>query len=230
MSNEAFATWAEEQLVDLRAACERNHGIVFDAYLRHLIGMGDDLKPRVEALVADFVKRLPLKGADGATKHAAKNFGVLCAGLELAIEAGLLPPPWRASLVRRAVAMCFLDGLGTTKLRDTTLADAKKVLHRQLKALDLPERKEARSKVHVGMRTMDGEKTFFAIRSTEFVKWFGSKAELHAILAWLDEAGTLKKTDGSKGPSGKGYEWAVTTPSWSDAKAKCIVFSMPNAD
>lgn len=229
MSDEVFAKRSEQRLLDLRASCERNHGVVFDNYIRHLIAMGDDLKPQIEALVDFFVKRLSLEGADGATKHAAKNFGVLYAGLCLAIKAGILPPPWCNALVGRALEKCFLDGLKTTRLCDTTLADAKKLLHRKLKEVNLPARQKARRDTHLGWQTLDGNRTLFAIRSTEFVKWFDSKAQLRAILTWLDEAGTLKRADESERPTGSGYEWAVTTPRWSDAKVKCIVFSVPSS-
>lgn len=227
---EKFTRWAHRQMAEMRKACADHHGVVFDAYLRGLIDLGDKLKPRAQAYVDEFVGSLFLKNAEGAVNHAARNFGAIYAGLRMAMDMGLLPPPWRALSARQAVKRCFRDGLKVSRLRDTTLEEAKAILHQRLRETDLPRKQDAQVKTDVGCRMTDGPDEVVAIRSTEFVRWFGNKrAHLHAVLAWLDEQGALKKTDTDKRPTGRGYEWAVTTPRWSDAKVKCIVFSVPTS-
>ena len=228
MTDEAFTRVAHWRMAEMRRACEENHGVVFDAYLRGLIALGDALKPRIQAYVDEFVGSLFLKDADGAVNHAARNFGVIYAGLRLAMEFGLLGPRWRPLTTRQSIKRCFRDGLKISRLQDTTLADAKAVLHQKLKETELPDRRDARRGVHVGSRMSDGPDTLIAIRSTEFARWFASKAQLHAILMWLDQTGALRRADEAKRPSGKGYEWAVTTPRWTpEGKDKCIVFRLP---
>ncbi|WP_375460791.1 hypothetical protein [uncultured Enterovirga sp.] len=61
--------------------------------------------------------------------HAARNYGVIYAGLRLAIIFELLRRPWRDLNVRRAVANCFRDGLKISRLRDATLEESKAILH-----------------------------------------------------------------------------------------------------
>ncbi len=228
LTDEAFTTWAHRRMAEMRKACKANHGIVFDEYLRGLIGLGDKLAPRAQAYVDEFVASLHLRDAEGAVNHAARNFGTIYAGLRLAMDMGLLPPPWRALATRRAVKSCFRDGLKVSRLRDTTLAEAKAILHQRLRDTPLPRKEDARLDTDVGFRMTDGADELVTIRSTEFVRWFGAKrGHLHAILAWLDEQGALVKSDASKGPTGRGYEWAVTSPRAPGWKGKCIVLRLP---
>ena len=228
LTDEAFTRWARHQMAGIRKACKANHGVVFDAYLRGLMELGDTLKPRAQAYIDEFVASLFLKDADGAVLHAARNFGTIYAGLRLAMDIGVLPPPWRALAVRRAVKVCFRDGLKVSRLRDTTLEEAKGILHQRLTETPLPRKQEARLDTDVGFRTTEGPDELVAIRSTEFVRWFNSKsAHLHAVLSWLDEQGALVKSDAAKRPMGRGYEWAVTTPRAPGWKGKCIVLRLP---
>ncbi|MET7244400.1 DUF927 domain-containing protein [Methylobacterium sp. EM32] len=230
MTDEGFTRWAHRQMAKMREACEANHGVVFDAYLRGLIDLGDKLKARAQYYVDEFVASLFLKDVDGAVNHAARNFGAIYAGICIAIDMGLLPSPWRKRAARKAVKGCFRDGLKVSRLRDTILEEAKAILHQRLSDTTLPRKQDAQSKMDAGFRMADGPHEVVAIRSTEFVRWFGTKrAHLHAVLAWLDEQGALVKTDAGKYPVGRGYEWAVTTPRWSNAKVKCIVFTVPTS-
>lgn len=228
LTDEAFTRWAHRQMAEMREACAANHGVVFDAYLRGLIALGDKLKPQAQAYVDEFVASLFLKDVDGAVNHAARNFGTIYAGLRFAMDMGLLPPPWRALSVRRAVKSCFRDGLKVSRLRDTTLEEAKAILHQRLRNTPLPRKQDAQLDTDVGFRMSEGSDELVTIRSTEFVRWFGTKwAHLHAALAWLDEEGALVKTDAGKRPTGRGYEWAVTSPRAPGWKGKCIVFRLP---
>lgn len=228
MTDEAFTRWAHRQMAELREACKANHGKVFDAYLGGLMDMGDTLKPKAQAYVEEFVASLHLREADGAVLHAARNFGTIYAGLRLAMDMKLLPPPWRKLAARRAVKACFRDGLKISRLRDTTLEEARAILHRRLTETPLPRREDARLDTDVGFRMSEGRDQLVAIRSTEFVRWFrDGRAHLHAVLAWLNEKGALVKSDAAKRPTGRGYEWAVTTPRASGWKGKCIVLRLP---
>ena len=115
-------------------------------------------------------------------------------------------------------------------MRDTTLEEAKAILHQRLRDTHLPRKQDARLDTDAGFRTTDGPHEMVAIRSTEFVRWFdGKPAHLHAALAWLDETGALVKSDAGKRPTARGYEWAVTTPRAPGWKGKCIVFRLPVA-
>lgn len=228
LTDEAFTRWAHRQMAEMREACKANHGVVFDAYLRGLIDLGKGLKPRAQAYVDEFVNSLFLKDTDGAVNHAARNFGTVYAGLRLAMDMGLLPPPWRALAARKAIKACFRDGLKVSRLRDTTLEEAKAILHQRLSETPFPRKQEARLDTDVGFRTTEGPDEVVAIRSTEFVRWFKSNsAHLYSVLAWLDEHDALVKSDAAKRPTGRGYEWAVTTPRAPGWKGKCIVLRLP---
>ncbi|MGA4551467.1 hypothetical protein [Methylorubrum aminovorans] len=156
ISEEAFTRCAHKWMDKIRKACEVHHGVVFDAYLRGLIKLGDKLKPRAQAYVDEFVGSLNLKGADGAVKHAARNFGVIYAGLRLAMEVGPLDGIGRPGAVRAAVKSCFRDGLKVTRSRDTRLAEAKAILHQRLTETPLPRKQEARLDMDVGFCTTEG--------------------------------------------------------------------------
>ncbi len=138
LTDEGFTRWAHRQMAKIREACEANHGVVFDAYLRGLIDLGDKLKDRARYYVDEFVASLFLKDVDGAVNHAARNFGAIYAGICLAIDMGLLPSPWRKRAARKAVKGCFRDGLKVSRLRDTVLEEAKAILHQRLS--DTPSR------------------------------------------------------------------------------------------
>ncbi|MCG5249063.1 DUF927 domain-containing protein [Methylorubrum extorquens] len=228
LTDEAFTRWAHRQMAEIRKACAANHGVVFDAYLRGLMELGDTLKPRAQAYVDEFVASLFLKDADGAVLHAARNFGTIYAGLRLAMDFGVLPPPWRARAVRRAVKACFRDGLKVSRLRDTTLEEAKAILHQRLQDTALPRKQDLQPKSDVGFCTLEGDIEVVSIRSAEFVRWFeGKPAHLYALLAWLDEQGALRKSHEGKRPIGRGYEWAVTSPRAPGFKGRCIVLRLP---
>lgn len=228
LTDEEFTAWAHQQMAKLRTACKANHGVVFDTYLRGLMDMGDQLKLKAQTYVDEFVACLHLRNAEGAVNHAARNFGALYAGLRLAMDLDVLPPPWRALSVRRAVKVCFRDGLKVSRLRDTRLEEAKAILHQRLRDTPLPRKQDARLDTDVGFRTTDGAHEMVAVRSTEFVRWFdGKPAHLHAVLAWLHGQEALVTSDPGKGPTGRGYEWAVTTPRALGWKGKCIVMRLP---
>jgi hypothetical protein len=227
LTDEAFEKRAHWRMQKIREACKVHHGVAFDAYLRGLMEFGDALEPTAQAYVDEFVNSLRLGDADGAVNHAARNFGVIYAGLRLAMDMGLLQRPWRPFSARRAVACCFRDGLKISRLRDTTLEEAKAILHQRLQEANLPQKEKA-TKGDVGFRMFDGPDEFVAVRSSVFVRWFGTRqANLHAVLAWLDEQGALRKTDPAEGPQGKGYGWAVTTPRCPAWKERCFVFRLP---
>ena len=228
ISEEVFTRCAHKWMDKIRKACELHHGVAFDTYLRGLIKLGDKLKPRAQAYVDEFVGSLNLKGADGAIKHAARNFGVIYAGLRLAMEVGPLVGIGRPGAVRAAIKSCFRDGLKVTRARDTRLAEAKVILHQRLQDTALPRKEDLQPNRDVGFRTVEGGIEVVSIRSTEFVRWFeGKPAHLHALLAWLDEQGALRKSHEGKRPAGRGYEWAVTSPRAQGFKGRCIVLRLP---
>ncbi|MGE7157650.1 DUF927 domain-containing protein [Methylorubrum rhodesianum] len=228
LTDKAFARLSRERMAEIRKLCEANHGVAFDAYLRGLIELGENLKPRVEAYVEEFVRSLRLRDADGGVHHAARNFGVIYAGLRLAMDMKLLKRPWRPISVKRAVASCFRDGLKVSRLRDTTLEEAKAILHQRLQDTALPRKEDLQPNRDVGFRTTEGADELVAIRSTEFVRWFAGKpAHLHALLAWLDEQGALRKSHERKRLTSRSYEWAVTFPRAPGFKGRCIVLRLP---
>ncbi|GLS44218.1 hypothetical protein GCM10007884_22060 [Methylobacterium brachythecii] len=227
LSDEDFEKGAHWRMKKIREGCEDHHGVVFDAYLRGLMAFGDDLKPKAQAYVDEFVRKLRLRDADGAVNHAARNFGAIYAGLRFAMDMKVLERPWRPLTARKAIALCFRDGIKVSRLRDTTLEEAKAILQKRLQEASLP-RKETATAQDVGFRTMEGTDEYVAVRSTEFVRWFGSKRELLiAVLAWLDEQRALKKAGPEKRPRGNGYGWAVTTPRCPAWKERCFVFRQP---
>lgn len=228
LSDEAFTQLAHKWMAEIRAVCELHHGEVFDAYLRGLIKLGDKLKPRLVEYVEEFVASLHLTGVDGAVRHAARNFGVIYAGLRLAMDVGPLEGIGRPRAVRAAVKSCFRDGLNVSRTRDTRLAEAKAILHQRLLDTPLPHKPDLQPERHVGFRTTEGGVDLVSIRSTEFVRWFeGKPAHLHAVLVWLDEQGALRKSSEAKRQTGRGYEWAVTSPRAPGFKGRCIVLRLP---
>lgn len=55
----------------------------------------------------------------------------------------------------------------------------------------------------------------------------GKPAHLNVLLTGLDEQGVLLKSHEGKSPTGRGDEWAVTSPRAPGVKGRCIVLPLP---
>ncbi|MCJ2007954.1 DUF927 domain-containing protein [Methylobacterium sp. J-092] len=229
VSEDEFHRWALAQMVKMREGCQANHGVVFDAYLERLIALGDEVEIRARRYAAEFVHALDLHDAESEIEHAAKCISVIYAGARIAMDVGILPRPWRAVSVRRAIIRCFREAQQTARLGDPVLLKAKERLHARLLELDLPLRDSVRPGVDLGYRWDDGGGEYVTIHATPFASWF-EKRELTAILTWLDRTGALRKANPESTPGGGGHDWAVSSPRWAKGgkKVRSITFRLPN--
>ena len=229
VKEEDFHRWALGQMVKLREGCQANHGVVFDAYLERLITLGDEVEARARRYADAFVQSLDLQDAESEIEHAAKCFGVIYAGVRIAMDVDILPRPWRPVSVRRAITRCFREAQRTARLGDPVLLKAKERLHARLLDLDLPGREGVRPGMDLGYRWTEGNGEYVTIHATSFASWF-EKRELTAILTWLDRTGALRKANSESTPSGGGHDWAVSWPRWMKGgkKVRSITFRLPN--
>ena len=136
------------------------HGVLFGELIEHLLE--NDLTPRVEQLVADFVGRTA-GDENGLEQRFAKKFAVLYAAGVIGIEAGLLP--WPKDWPMRAVRHCYLNSRRT---RDPESALVNQALRRLAQELGsqarFPQFRAARGEYprwrsnQIGLRLVDKER------------------------------------------------------------------------
>jgi hypothetical protein len=92
---------------DLERAVEECHGVAFPIYLDHLTSNVDGLEAKVRRIEARFVRvqEKRRRGASSSDLRIAEKFGLVLAGLEQAIEAGVLPLTHKQA--KRSVRLCF---------------------------------------------------------------------------------------------------------------------------
>jgi hypothetical protein len=65
--------WAEDRVIELRKACEANHGTAFPRYIDHLIASRDALEARIEAYMREMDRFEQCSVVKGALEHARQN-------------------------------------------------------------------------------------------------------------------------------------------------------------
>jgi putative DNA primase/helicase len=101
--------WAEDRVIELRKACEANHGTAFRPYIEYLITSRDTLEARIKKYMTEMHQFEQCSVVKGALEHARQNFGLLYAGGRLAIDAGVVP--WKPEQLLRAIATCWRRAL-----------------------------------------------------------------------------------------------------------------------
>ncbi|MGC2224272.1 MAG: DUF927 domain-containing protein [Methylocella sp.] len=65
--------WAEDRVIELRKACEANHGTAFPRYIDHLIASRDALEARIETYMSEMDQFEQSSVVKGALEHARQN-------------------------------------------------------------------------------------------------------------------------------------------------------------
>lgn len=102
-SPDAFA----KHLVEM---CGGHYGHGLRRFIQVLVEKPNEIKPLVQAFLKEFVTQsCPTRGTDGQVRRAATRFGLIAAGGELAVAAGILP--WEPGEATAAAQRCLGDWL-----------------------------------------------------------------------------------------------------------------------
>ena len=220
---------AKLRLVEIRKACEANHGAAIEAHVRHIAKIPrDKLRERVNETVTAFVETLDLPATDLPLAHAAENFGLLLVGGMIAIESGVVP--WSEKRLRRAIRTAFNGFRKATQRGDDTPEKARKTFRKTVKSLELEFVKKPSTLEEMpraGFRTKRDGKMFYVVSSKAFSDWFSTAREARAALMWMKDRNWLRVA-GRKAASVDNKDWAETTVKIADGKnVRVIQFLKP---
>ena len=83
--------WAADQIEALKKACQTNHGHAFPAFVEQVIAKRDTIKPRIEKLMARFLRNARVEHLGGVEKRRADFFALIYAAGLLAVEWKIVP-------------------------------------------------------------------------------------------------------------------------------------------
>jgi putative DNA primase/helicase len=223
--------WARKALKGLRKACEKNHGVALEPFVKFL--MKDPLRAekRVAFYMKEFMKGIETTGMSGAMEHAAENFSLIYAGGCMAVEAGILK--YTKDAVFDAIEGCFLDARKTAIESRDPLNLAKRTLKQNLTSDRISRQskgmtKEDQARFDGFVRHKDA-RTEYIIRAAALRKWYETMPRLHtSIIKWLEQKHFLlpRKTRGE----GNSTDWAEKNVTWPDGTpTRSIVFLDPFA-
>jgi hypothetical protein len=186
----------KQYLQDLHDDLELFHGTPLAPYIEYLIRMGPSkINARVQALMNQFVGRMPAAAHDGVARQMAKNFGLLYAGAILAIEAGVLH--WPRLHLQQALKRAFDDAFELCKVVDR-LALGLEILKKNLRE-KIVERKPdstfGHGDEHAGFWKIEGGGKVIVVHASQFRSWFTGDAQTRRILEWLSSEGHLKQAE-----------------------------------
>ena len=220
--------WAEDRVIELRKACEANHGTAFRRYIDHLIASRDALEARIEAYMSEMDQFEQRSVVKGALEHARQNMALLYAGGRLAIDARVVP--WKSEQLQRAVAICWRHALDLHRTKRDALTQGKRALRANLKSGKIKKRGHSASFSPTqadGFYVMrDGVRTY-TVHAAAMRKWLGTDPkQFDKVLDWLDAERFLIPRKSKTGMAGS--DWAIQTPKWPHGKSvRSIVFHDP---
>ena len=228
LAEEKRRRWAEDRVIELRKACEANHGTAFRRYIDHIIASRGTLKARIEEYMSEMDQFEQRSMVKGALEHARQNFGLLYAGGRLAIDAGVVP--WTPEQLLRAVATCWRRALNVHGQKKDALTQAKRALRANLKSEKVKKRGPSASFSPAdadGYYVMDGGVRTYTLHAAAMRKWLGTDPkQFDTLVDWLDAEHFLKRRQSRTGAAGS--DWAIQTPKWPNGKSvRSIVFRDP---
>jgi putative DNA primase/helicase len=229
MKKKDFKKWARQSVIELRHACEAQHGTVLEPYLAYLIAQGADLNAQVAEYQAEFMKEVRGKGVEGAVEHAARNVSLVYAGGRMGIESGLLP--WTEKALLKAVVTSFQLSLGDIHYHQRAEERAVAALKKGIAGARIQKRKMAStfsSSACDGYRALVNGVKIYTVHAKVFRSWFSDRRQVRLALEWLERKHLLKPKTTDKTLDRKSTDWAEQTPKWPDGKSvRCIVFAEP---
>ena len=225
------ARWARKQLIELRNACEDQHGMILRPYIEFLIEKSEGLRDEVQAYMDEFLAWAEGHRLEGALEHAARNMALVFAGGRLGIDAGLLP--WEPDGLLKAISSCFERALAHINHHESAPQRAQEILRAKLGQSDIVRRKDTScfsEKDHQGFyeKTKNGRRSY-TIYFQAFRDWFDrDNAAFRAALRWLEEKGFLHPKATDKAMPKNALDRIQQTCKWPNGKSvRSIVFDDP---
>jgi putative DNA primase/helicase len=219
--------WAENLVIRMRGACEKNHGAVFRRYIEYLIREREGLLERIRDLMATFRAHPQHPEGRGAFEHAARNFALLYAACRLAKGADIVR--WSDDRITEAFMRCLRRAPNSTGDGESMLSAAK----RELQALLSSDRIVARAAYARAADTpigyfedVAGVRTY-TLHSRQLRNMFKAHPRrFDALIDWLFKEGypQPKRSKGTR----PGPDWAEQARRWPDGRpVRSIVFFDP---
>lgn len=220
--------WAEDRVIELRKACEENHGAVFRRYMQHLITRRKKLPSQIRKYMDEMVEHTADASVKGALEHARQNMALLYAGGRLAIDAGVVP--WTPEQLLKAVDACWRRALDLHRRKEDVLSRAKRALRANLTGENVRKRGASESfstKRVDGYYVMENSVRVYTVHAAAMRHWLGNDArQFKVLVAWLASEGFLKPRQSRTDKADS--DWAIQTPKWPNGKSvRSIVFRDP---
>jgi hypothetical protein len=177
-SGDLKTAYANRLAKALRRACAKNHGVVFVAWARKLLGDLDAAKAFVHTRSERFMAKAEFDRSNRAAYRHAEHFGFLYGAGAYAIECGLLP--WSRGQLWAAIRTCYRASraslTGGPEPTASLISDLMRHLGDPKRVVAWPNANEA---AHNGP-TIDGWKReegggiFYRIKATSLRRWFPS--------------------------------------------------------
>ncbi len=215
-------------MIELRKACEANHGAVFRRYMEHLIARHGTLTSRIERYMGETEKLSQSATVKGALEHARQNMALLYAGGRLAIDAGVVP--WTSEQLLIAVSTCWRRALELHRNKKDALTEAKRELRANLKSVGVKKRDSSASfspEEVEGYYVMEDTARIYTVHAAAMRRWLGNDSkQFTVLLEWLESEGFLKPRQSRTDKTDS--DWAIQTPKWPNGKSvRSIVFRDP---
>ena len=174
----------------LFAACEANHGAALEAYVLHLMRVGDELPKEVHRLVKAFTSAVETDVDTALVRDLASKCGLAYAGAMLGREAGILN--WDPATTMDAIARCFRGARELLPDDSRLLRDGVRQLRARLGELEICRPgDEHRIDGMRGYRFRRHGLHQCVVPVNVFVDWFNDPKQRQLVESWLISAGRI---------------------------------------
>ena len=220
--------WAEDRVIELRKACEANHGAVFRRYVEHLIARHGTLRSTIARYMGEADELSQSAAVKGALEHARQNMALLYAGGCLAIDAGVVP--WTSEQLLRAVSTGWRRALELHRNKKDVLTEAKRALGANLKLESVKRRGSSASfspEEVDGFYVMEDTARIYTVHAAAMRRWLRNDSKQFKVLLERLQSDRFLKPRQSRTDKSDS-DWAIQTPKWPNGKSvRSIVFRDP---
>jgi hypothetical protein len=190
--------WAADQIEALKRACQTNHGHAFPAFVERVIANRKTIKPRVEELMALFLRKAGLEHLGGAEKRRADFFGLIYAAGLLAVEWKIVP--WTKTEVGNSLRRCYRDACQSQPAPSDLAREGFQIVQERLAGdtvIDLRKTKPATAKkmdrADGIIRALNEGTPEVVVKANRCRAWFKSEAQHQLVLERFIDAKILKR-------------------------------------
>jgi Domain of unknown function (DUF927) len=184
-----FHDWKKDTFKKITDACNQNHGMVFNKYIKTLITC-PSVEKYTRAKIAYFVNEVCDQFDGDVARDVAAKFGLIYAGGRLGIRRGLLP--WDKDELLEAITKCYFGARDL--LPDDGVARREGIVALRIRLRELLEISKSKPKnIQADFEKIDGyrqrQRSFirYIIKREVFNAVFASSTQKTLVIDWLIE-------------------------------------------